>query len=231
MIVLISESLLLRSTTTDGRILRDRVLSGFGVRLNARKRTFLVAASVRGKQFRMMLGYWPLMSVEKARSKAKGIKASCQRRYESFFRTHFGTWLDQTVDTLGHGAFGEHCHDFAQNTGKSLVEQGRSVIGAVIMYINAVYGLEIQSSFVRLDAAGLLPERTQPRAQVLQESGLPRWREAIDKLGGHTTKTQKLENWRLVLRASWRTGLVLISGVAQIKVSSNTAISGLNTEA
>lgn len=39
MIVLISESLLLRSTATDGRILRDRVLSGFGVRLNARKRT------------------------------------------------------------------------------------------------------------------------------------------------------------------------------------------------
>ncbi len=43
MIVLISESLLMRSTATDGRILRDRVLSGFGVRLNARKRTFLVA--------------------------------------------------------------------------------------------------------------------------------------------------------------------------------------------
>ena len=217
MIVLISESLLLRSTATDGRILRDRVLSGFGVRLNARKRTFLVATSVRGKQFRMMLGYWPLMSVEEARSKAmevlrqcrngerpsrkvpqdlptlrdayvgyckaKGIKPSSQRRYESFFRTHFGTWLDQTVDTLGHGAFAEHCHDFSQNTGKSLVELGRGVIGAVIKYINAVYGLNIQSPFVRLAAAGLLPERTQPRARVLQESELPRWREAIDKLG------------------------------------------------
>jgi hypothetical protein len=45
-IVLISESLLLRSSATDGRILRDRVLSGFGVRLNARKRTFLVATSI-----------------------------------------------------------------------------------------------------------------------------------------------------------------------------------------
>ena len=56
MIVLISEALLQRSTATDGRILRDRVLSGFCVRLNVRKRTFLVATSVRGKQFRVMLG-------------------------------------------------------------------------------------------------------------------------------------------------------------------------------
>ncbi len=55
MIVLISESLLQRASACDGRILRDRVLSGFGVRLNARKRTFLIATSVAGKQFRMML--------------------------------------------------------------------------------------------------------------------------------------------------------------------------------
>lgn len=217
MIVLISESLLLRSTATDGRILRDRVLSGFGVRLNARKRTFLVATSVRGQQFRMMLGYWPLMSVDEARSKAmevlrqcrngerpsrkvpqdlptlrvvyvdyckaKDIKASSQRRYESFFRTHFGAWLDQTVDHMGHGAFAEHCHDFSQNAGKSLVELGRGVIGAVVKYVNAVYGLSIQSPFVHLAAAGLLPERTQPRARVLQESELPLWRDAVDKLG------------------------------------------------
>ena len=39
-IVLISESLLRRSTATDGHILRDRVLCGFGVRLNARKRDY-----------------------------------------------------------------------------------------------------------------------------------------------------------------------------------------------
>ena len=48
-IVMISESLLLKTTATDGRILRDRVLSGFGVRLNARKRTFLIATSVAGE--------------------------------------------------------------------------------------------------------------------------------------------------------------------------------------
>ena len=53
-IVMISESLLKRATATDGRILRDRVLSGFGMRLNARKRTFLIATSVSGEhdQFR-----------------------------------------------------------------------------------------------------------------------------------------------------------------------------------
>ena len=55
-IVLISESLLLRSTVTDGRILHDRVLCGFIVKLNARRRTFRVATSVAGKQFRMALG-------------------------------------------------------------------------------------------------------------------------------------------------------------------------------
>jgi hypothetical protein len=55
-IVMISESLLCRVTATDGRVLRDRVLSGFGVRLNSRKRTFLIATSVADQQFRMMLG-------------------------------------------------------------------------------------------------------------------------------------------------------------------------------
>lgn len=77
-IVLISESLLHRSTATDGRILRDRMLSGFCVRLNARKRTFLVATSVRGRQFRMMLGHWPLMSVEQARAQALDVLRECR---------------------------------------------------------------------------------------------------------------------------------------------------------
>jgi hypothetical protein len=77
-IVLISESLLRRSTFTDGRILRDRVLCGFCVRMNARKRTFKVATSVAGKQFRMALGYWPLMSVEEARSQATEVLRECR---------------------------------------------------------------------------------------------------------------------------------------------------------
>lgn len=77
-IVMISESLLQRATASDGRILHDRVLSGFGVRLNARKRTFLIATSVSGKQFRMMLGWWPLMSVDEARTKAMEVSRRCR---------------------------------------------------------------------------------------------------------------------------------------------------------
>jgi integrase len=217
MIVLITESLLQRSTATDGRILRDRFLQGFCVRLNKRKRTFLIATSVRGKQFRMMLGYWPLMSLDEARTKAmevlrlcrngerpsrdlppevptmreayvayckaKGIKPSSQRRYESFYRTHFGEWLDRPVSDMAHGAFTSHCHDFSQTKGKALVELGRGVIGALAKYVNAVHDLNIQSPFVKLAAAGLLPERTTPRARVLQEAELPAWHEAVDKLG------------------------------------------------
>ncbi len=57
-IVLISEALLLRATAIDGRLLRDRVLCGFCVRMNARKRSFRIATSEAGRQFRMTLGYW-----------------------------------------------------------------------------------------------------------------------------------------------------------------------------
>ncbi|WP_342620757.1 site-specific integrase [Rhodoferax sp. GW822-FHT02A01] len=217
MIVLISESMLSKATATDGRIIRDRVLSGFGVRLNARKRTFLIATSVKGRQFRMMLGHWPLMTVSEARAKAmtvlrqcrdgetpsrrvapdlpnlreafvayckaKSIKASSQRRYDSFFRTHFGDWLDQPISHMAHGAFRERCHDFAQEKGSALVELGRGIVGALVKYVNAVHGLQLESPFVKLAAAGLMPERSQPRARRLQESDLPAWREAVDKLG------------------------------------------------
>jgi hypothetical protein len=79
MIVLISESLLMRSTATAGCILGDRVLSGFGVRLNAHKRTFLVATSVRVKPVRMMSGDSPLVSVEEGQVGPLGV-AMAQRR-------------------------------------------------------------------------------------------------------------------------------------------------------
>ena len=78
-IVLIGEALLRRSTISDGTILRDRVLSGFCVRMNARKRTFRVATSIAGKQFRMNLGYWPMLSVEDARARAMEVLAQCRK--------------------------------------------------------------------------------------------------------------------------------------------------------
>lgn len=217
-IVMISESLMRHSTIADGRILRDRVLSGFCVRMNARRRTFRVATSVAGKQFRLTLGYWPLMSVEEARQLAlnvirqcrsgehpsyqrslsviptlreahaaycvaKKIRASSQKRYESIYRTHFGDWLDQSVNSLGTGAFSEHCHAFAQSKGNALVEVGRGVVTALIKYVNAVHGLSIEPPFTKLADAGLMPERSQPRARVLQISELPAWKLAVDQLG------------------------------------------------
>lgn len=216
-IVLISESLLLKTTAKDGRILRDRVLCGFIVKLNARRRTFRVATSVAGKQFRMTLGYWPLLSVDEARAmalgvlrecragrtpskavpaalptlrealvaycEAKKIKASSNKRYDSIFRTHFGDWLDRPVVDLGVQSFSEHCHAFAQSKGNALVEVGRGIVTSLIKYVNAVHGLSIESPFVKLAAAGLMPERSQPRARVLQIGDLPTWRVAVDKLG------------------------------------------------
>lgn len=77
-IVLISEALLLRSTVSDGRILGNRVLCGFCVRMNARKRSFKVATSVAGKQFRKVLGYWHLMSVDEARALAADVLRVCR---------------------------------------------------------------------------------------------------------------------------------------------------------
>lgn len=216
-IVLISEALLLRTTATDGRILRDRVLCGFGVRLNARKRTFLIATSVSGKQFRMMLGHWPLMTVDEARSqamdvlrlcrrgerpsgrvkpdlptlrealvdycKAKTIKASSQRRYDSIVRTHFGDWLDRPVSDLSHPEFAEHCHAFTQSKGAALVEVGRGLVGALMKYVNAVHGLDLITPFTKLAAAGLMPDKVKPRARVLQEADLPAWGAAVNQLG------------------------------------------------
>jgi hypothetical protein len=216
-IVLISESLLRRSTVKDGSILRDRQPCGFCVRMNARKRSFKVATSVAGKQFRMVLGYWPLMSVDEARTlalevlrecragrtpskavpatlptlrealtaygTAKKIKASSSKRYESLMRTHFGDWLDRPVGDLGAQAFSEHCNAFTQSKGSALVEVGRGIVTSLIKYVNAVHGLNIETPFNKLVAAGLMPEHSQPRARVLQVEDLPAWRVAVGKLG------------------------------------------------
>lgn len=216
-ILTLSDPLLQRLQVTDGRIVRDKVLCGFCVRLNKRSRTFLVATSVQGKQLRMMLGRWPLINVEEARSMAvevlrecragrppvrakqrqlptllelipeycaaKKLKASSLKRYDSIIRTHFAPWMDQPVSALTGAAFSEHCHHFAQNTGNALVEVGRGLVGAMLRYVNAVYGLSLGNPFSKLAAAGLMPERTKPRARLLREAELPAWRAALNKIG------------------------------------------------
>ena len=216
-ILTLTESLLQSLSATDRRIYRDRILCGFCLQTNKRTRTFLVATSVQGKQFRMRLGRWPLISVEEARALAvealrecragrnpakakvlslptlmealtsycndKRLKPSSRSRYDSMLRTHFAPWQDQPVSALTGTAFSEHCHHFAQNTGAALVEVGRGLIGAMINYLNAVYGLHLESPFHKLAAAGLMPDRSKPRARVLREDDLPKWREAVEKIG------------------------------------------------
>lgn len=213
---MISEALLLREKATDGRILRDRMLCGFCVRLMRRRRTFMVATSVAGKQFRMTLGHWPLISVDEARVAAmavlrecragrrpdsgrprklptlrellpdycvaKKIKASSKGRYESVLRVHFTEWQDRPVDSMSTPEFGEHCKVLGQTKGAAMVELIRGLIGALIRYINAVYGLKLSSPFDRLAGAGLLPDRAQPRPRVLQVESLADWFAAVDRL-------------------------------------------------
>ena len=216
-IVTLTDALLQRLTATDGRILRDKVLCGFCLKTNKRSRTFLVATSVQGKQLRMTLGRWPLLSVEEARGlamkalkecregrspaktkarklptlwdvlpeycEAKKLKPASLKRYKSIIRTHFAPWKDQPVSALTGAAFSQHCQHFAQNTGAALVEVGRGVIGALIRYLNAVFGLSLESPFNKLAAAGLMPERSKPRPRLLREDQLPQWRAAVDKIG------------------------------------------------
>jgi integrase len=164
----------------------------------------------------MVIGRWPLISTEEARTqaaklllacrmgqmtaklsieklptlrtalpqyaKAKGIKASSLKRYESILKTHFNEWQDMDLDKLSSSAFVKHCHAFAQSKGAAVVEVGRGLIGAMFRYLNAVHGLQLSSPFTRLSEAGLMPERAQPRERKLQIKGLSDWHVAVVKL-------------------------------------------------
>jgi integrase len=212
-IVTLSDTLLQRLTPKPGQILRDRLLCGFCIKIGKRSHSFLVATSVGGKQTRIYLGRWPLLSVDEARelalpilrscrsgqlpakvvrgklptlwealpayAKAKGIKASSLKRYQSMVRTHFADWKDSSVIALGEVAFAEHCQQFAQSKGNAIVDVGRGLISAMIKYLNAIYGLTLISPFDKLAAAGLMPEHAQPRSRKLQETDLPGWYRAV----------------------------------------------------
>jgi hypothetical protein len=77
-IVTLSEALLQRLPAKDGIILRDRILSGFCIRIGRRSRTFFIATSAGGRQVRMTLGRWPLISVNEARNLAIPLLQSCR---------------------------------------------------------------------------------------------------------------------------------------------------------
>lgn len=215
-IVTLSDGLIKRLKATDGRILRDRAVCGLCLKLGKRTRTFLVATSIAGRQFRMTLGRWPLLSVDDARSVAiailrdcrngqiptkqlaiklpvltsavtqycgaKRLKPSSLERYLSVIRTHFTDWQNSCVNKLSGHDFSEHCHKFTQSVGSAVVDLGRGLIGALFKYLNATYGLALISPFIRLAAAGLMPERAQPRKRTLLECDLSRWSHAVSKL-------------------------------------------------
>ncbi|MBJ9968522.1 site-specific integrase [Burkholderia seminalis] len=115
-------------------------------------------------------------------AKAKKVRPSSLTRYESLLKTHFHEWLDRPVSALREAAFGDHCHKFAQSKGAALVDLGRAVIGSIISYLGAVHAMDIESPFVRLGAAGLLPGRPEPRARKLTEGDLPAWHRAVGML-------------------------------------------------
>lgn len=215
-IVTLSDALIRKGLGKTGTVLRDRTLCGLCLRIGARTSTFVVATSVAGRQVRVTLGRWPLITVDEARelalpilrqcrsgeytaapvrvqlptlrealseyAQAKKVKASSLTRYESMLRTHFAEWFDRPVSALKDSAFGDHCHRFAQTKGAALVDLGRGIIGSILRFLNAVHGVEIASPFVRLGAAGLMPDRPQPRARKLNEIGLPTWFGVVDSL-------------------------------------------------
>jgi len=126
---------------------------------------------------------------------AKKVKPSSVSRYESVLRTHFADWFDRSVSAMKESAFGDHCHRFAQTKGAALVDLGRGIIGSILRFLHAVHGVEIASPFTRLGAAGLMPDRPQPRARKLNESGLPAWGRAVDSL----PEAQRDYLWLLLL--------------------------------
>ena len=77
-IVTLSDGLLQRLTPKPGQVLRDKILCGFCIKLGKRTHNFLVATSVSGKQTRIYLGRWPLLTVDEAREMALPILRTCR---------------------------------------------------------------------------------------------------------------------------------------------------------
>lgn len=77
-IVTLSEALLQKLKPGRKRILRDRLLCGLCLRVGKRSNTFFIATSAAGRQVRVTLGRWPLLSVEEARRAALPLLLDCR---------------------------------------------------------------------------------------------------------------------------------------------------------
>src|SRR5690349_11214303 len=77
-IVTLSDALIGKGPGRVGTILRDRTLCGLCLKVGRRSHSFVVATSVRGRQVRVTLGRWPLISVDEARELALPILRRCR---------------------------------------------------------------------------------------------------------------------------------------------------------
>lgn len=114
-IVSLSDYVLQRLKGDDRRIVRDRILVGFCVILNKRRRTFMVATSCKGKQVRVFFGHWPLMSADEAREIAADIIRQCRA----------GTYLDKPKLPTKYKSICEILPQYIQDKGLKLSSQKR----------------------------------------------------------------------------------------------------------
>lgn len=77
-IVTLTDALLQRLRSGDRRIIRDRCLVGFCIRMNKKRRSYMVATTCAGKQVRATIGYYPLMKTDEARVLATEIIKMCR---------------------------------------------------------------------------------------------------------------------------------------------------------
>ena len=118
-IVTLSDALLTKGAGKPGTILRDKVLCGLCLRVGRRTQTFCVATSVTGKQVRLTLGRWPLITVEQARELALPILRAC--RSGEFFAAKAKLRLPTLTEVLDEYAKARKVKDSSLERYRSLL--------------------------------------------------------------------------------------------------------------
>lgn len=77
-ILTLSNPVVARLTLGPRRLIRDRILCGFCLRVGGNSKTFMVATSSNGRQVRITLGRWPHLDTDTARAAAATILKSCR---------------------------------------------------------------------------------------------------------------------------------------------------------
>lgn len=77
-IVALSDTFIQRLPAGKTPLIRDRVICGLCLRVGKRVRSFVIATTCGGKQVRVHLGRWPLLSVDDARQRALDVLRACR---------------------------------------------------------------------------------------------------------------------------------------------------------